>query len=159
MIDPDHEEHLPPLSAGRLRKGPNGETLFVLNEDGGMVSISDRDIRELQLSAGAIRAGINILLSRAGLTPKDVTGFLIAGGFGGFLRRRSARRIGLIPPGIDIESVEYVGNLSIHGAGRVLVSQSTRDRAVEIAGKTTHVELSSSGDFQSAFAEAMIFPV
>lgn len=143
----------------RIRRNAAGDLSFVLHEDGdAVVSITSRDIRELQLAAGALRAGIGRLLQRAGLQAPDIGDFMLAGGFGGFIRRRSAFRIGLIPPGIPGESVRYVGNLSLHGAARVLMSATERQRAAEAARKAAHVDLSADPDFQAAFAEAMIFP-
>ena len=157
MIGPDEAQSLPEPLARRLRQREGGNE-FLVHDGPGPVVIRAKDVRELQLAAGAVRAGVNILLAQAGLAPGDVSRFLIAGGFGGYIRRRSAVRIGLIPPGIDVDCVEYVGNLSIHGAGRVLLSSAARARAESIARETEHVELSADEGFQNAFAEAMIFP-
>lgn len=145
----------------RLRTDESGEVEFVLavGEDGRPdVVLKQRDIRELQLATGALRAGVNILLKQVGLTPADLKRVLIAGGFGSFIRRSNAQRIGLIPSEISHENVSYVGNVSLHGAKWVLVSVAARDRALQLAKKTKHVELSSDMDFQMAFADAMIFP-
>ena len=46
------------------------------------IVLTQRDIRELQLATGAIRAGISIILRRAGLKPTDLKRVLIAGGSG-----------------------------------------------------------------------------
>ncbi len=159
MLDRDEAGDLPGAVLSRIRRDPAGDRSFVLHENGDAVlSITSRDVRELQLAAGALRAGIGRLLQRAGLNAADIGDFMLAGGFGGFIRRRSAFRIGLIPPGIPGESVRYVGNLSLHGAARVLMSSTERQRAAAAARRAEHVDLSADPDFQAAFAEAMIFP-
>ena len=160
-------DELPPgLSSAltdRVRNADDGSTFFVLTEpDGGTLrkalSLTQRDIRELQLGCGAIRAGVSILLRKADLTPADLKTVLIAGGFGGFIRRDKAQRIGLLPPEVDHQRIHYVGNVSLAGARWALLSLEARKRGEELARQTRHVELSVDGDFQTEFAKAMIFP-
>ena len=154
---------LPRALADRVRTGDDGASAFVLVElDGGTLhkslSITQRDIRELQLGCGAIRAGVSMLLRKAGLTPADLKTVLIAGGFGGFIRRDKAQRIGLLAPEVDHQRTHYVGNVSLAGARWALLSPEARKHGEELARRTQHVELSVDGDFQAEFAEAMIFP-
>jgi len=154
---------LSPALVGRVRSADDGSTIFVLTEpDGGTthkpLSLTQRDIRELQLGSGAIRAGISMLLRKAGLTPADLKTVLIAGGFGGFIRRDNAQRLGLLPPDVHHERIHYVGNVSLAGARWALLSLEARRHGEELARRARHVELSVDGDFQMEFAEAMIFP-
>lgn len=145
----------------RIRTDDAGAVEFLLSagtEGRPDVTITQRDIRELQLAAGALRAGVNILLKQAGLKASDLSRVLIAGGFGSFIRRNNAQRIGLIPAEVSHEKISYVGNVSLHGAKWVLVSSAAREKAERLARRTKHVDLSTDMDFQSAFAEAMIFP-
>ncbi len=138
-----------------------GQPAFVLAEptdDSPGVVLRQKDIRELQLATGAIRAGITILLKQAGLSVGDLKRVLIAGGFGSFIRRNNAQRIGLLPPGIDHSRIHYVGNASLAGAKWALVSTNARNRGEHLARLARHVELSRDTDFQMEFAEAMIFP-
>jgi len=145
---------------GRVRQNSDGQGEFVLVEGNGSpeVAIKQRDIRELQLATGALRAGVGILLKQAGLAAGDLHRVLIAGGFGSFIRRANAQRIGLIPSEVPPERISYVGNVSLHGAKWVLVSVLARQKAEDLAQQVKHVELSADMDFQMAFAEAMIFP-
>jgi len=154
---------LSPALAGRVRTDNGGGVVFVLAEPGAGVSrkslsITQRDIRKLQLGCGAIRAGISILMRQAGLAPKDLKTILIAGGFGGFIRRDKAQRIGLLPPEVDHQRIHYVGNASLAGARWALLSVEARKHGEELARRARHVELSVDGGFQAEFAEAMIFP-
>jgi uncharacterized 2Fe-2S/4Fe-4S cluster protein (DUF4445 family) len=154
---------LPSALARRIHTADDGSTVFVLmDSEGGTthksLSLTQRDIRELQLGSGAIRAGISMLLRKAGLTATDLKTVLIAGGFGSFIRRDNAQRIGLLPPEVDHERIHYVGNVSLAGARWALLSLEARQHGEELARRIRHVELSVDGDFQAEFAEAMIFP-
>ncbi len=144
----------------RLRNDEKSQPEFLLvsGSDSPDVTIKQRDIRELQLATGALRAGAAILLKQAGLESGDLQRVLIAGGFGSFIRRANAQRIGLIPNDLPASRISYVGNTSLHGAKLVLVSFAAREQAEQLGCQTNHVELSSDTDFQMAFAEAMIFP-
>lgn len=140
-----------------------GKAAFMLvsKEDsatGKALLLTQQDIRELQLAAGAIRAGIEILLKRADLKAEDLQEVFIAGGFGNFIRRNNAQRIGLLPGRIDHHRIHYLGNTSLAGACLAALSLPARDLAEKIARQSEHVDLSTDPDFQEEFAAAMIFP-
>ena len=122
------------------------------------ITLTQRDLRELQLATGAIRAGIGILLRQAELEPKQLQRVLIAGGFGNFIRRSNAQRIGLLPHEIEHRRIRYVGNTSLAGTRLTALSRQARVLAEELARRTEHVDLSTDVEFQLAFADAMIFP-
>ncbi|MEI8078067.1 MAG: ASKHA domain-containing protein [bacterium] len=119
--------------------------------------LRQRDVRELQLATAAIRAGIIILLRQAGLTPDQLETVLLAGGFGNFIRRNNARRIGLLPA-IPSERIRFVGNTSLMGARDVLISKEERVKAEALAARTQHLDLSLAPEFQAEFSNAMLFP-
>jgi uncharacterized 2Fe-2S/4Fe-4S cluster protein (DUF4445 family) len=154
------------LAAGireRVRLDPAGKVECVLvpaksSGTGTDLVITQRDIRELQLAAGAIRAGIRIVLKQVGLAPGDLSQVLLAGGFGSFIRRRNARQIGLLPPELESHHIHYVGNTSLSGARWALLSGRARQHAEDLARRTKHVELSMDPNFQIEFGEAMMFP-
>jgi len=122
------------------------------------ITVTQRDFRELQLATGAIRAGVRILLKQAGLKTGDLKCILIAGGFGSFIRRSKAQRIGLLPGDVHHERIRYVGNTSLNGARWALLSTNARIQAEKLARQAVHVELSQDPQFQTEFADAMIFP-
>lgn len=148
----------------RHRIVPHGaQVAFLLASEketatGRPIVVTQRDFRELQLASGAIRAGLGILLKRAGLMADDLDRVLIAGGFGNFIRRANAQRIGLLPPEIPGERIRYQGNTSLAGARLVAVSRQAREQVEALARRTTHLDLSRDPEFSDAFAEAMIFP-
>ena len=152
---------LPDL-ARRVETGDR-QAAFVLADGptaagGKKVVLTQRDMREVQLASGAIRAGIELLLKRCGLAPKDLDRVLLAGGFGNYIRRGNAQRIGLLPPGIEHQRIRYQGNTALAGARMVGLSRRCREACDELAARTEHVDLSQEPDFATAFADAMIFP-
>lgn len=154
---------LPAALARRVRIADDGTTEFLVagrrrGQAEEPIVLTQRDIREVQLGAGAIRAGISILLKQAGIGAESLKSVLIAGGFGNFIRRNHAQRIGLLPGGIGHERIVYVGNASLSGAKWALLSVDARKRVEEIARQTMHIDLSRDPEFQTAFAESMIFP-
>lgn len=169
-------EELPAAAPEALRRrmvlGANGQSEFLLGASDTEpalagdpsaprrtpLSLTARDVRELQLATGAIRAGITILLQQAGLKTKHLKRVLVAGGFGSFIRRSNAQRIGLLPAEVDHRRIHYIGNSSLEGARLALVSVEARRRAETLAGRTRHVELSQDAEFQTVFADSMIFP-
>ncbi len=159
---PPHElpENVPDALRRRVRMNDQDDTAFLLAHTPGAdpVTLTQRDVRELQLATGAIRGGVNVLLEIAGASATDITEVRIAGGFGSFIRRRNAQRIGLMPPDVPRERIRYVGNASLSGARWALLCRDARARAETIARACTHVELSSHPQFDMAFAMAMLFP-
>ena len=121
------------------------------------VCLIQRDIRELQLASGAIRAGVETLLQRAGLAAADLDAVLLAGAFGNFIRRSNAQRIGLLPP-LPHERIRFIGNASSMGAKMALLSVKERARAETLRKRAVHVDLSADPAFQNAFSMAMLFP-
>ena len=145
---------------GQFPKGQPGFLLTPATETGHgkPIVVTQCDFRELQLATGAIRAGITILLRRADLRASDLKSVLIAGGFGNFIRRSNAQRIGLMPCHVQRRRIRYQGNTALAGARLVTLSTEARDMAEQLARRTEHVDLSCDVDFQMAFADAMIFP-
>jgi len=147
---------LPRALARRLRTGGEGPA-FLLAEGEAEVVLHPQDVRALQLAKGAIRAGIEILLDRWGLTAADLEEVLLAGVFGSRLKAESLLAIGLLPP-LAPEKIRPVGNAAGLGAWLSLISMPQWERAAVIAAGTEHVELSGHPAFQSRFVEALDFP-
>jgi len=162
LAGPDElPDSLPSAFRQRVHLEDAGEASFELVPPAGQASavkLTQRDVRELQLATAAIRAGVNILLKRAKLKTPDLSRVLIAGGFGSFIRRNNAQRIGLLPAGIDHSRILYVGNVSLAGARWALLSTRARRRAEQLARRAIHVELSQDPLFSEEFAQALLFP-
>jgi len=156
-------EQLPEAISQRVYENSDGQVEFLISQANQgrkdlRVVLTQRDIRELQLAVGAIRAGVKIMLKKAGVKAEEINRVLIAGGFGSFIRRTNAQTVGLLPTEIDREKINYVGNASLAGAKWALLSSNARKHAEELARRTKHLELSLDTNFQMEFADAMIFP-
>ena len=111
----------------------DGKAAFLLasgaeSGTGRAVLLTQRDFRELQLASGAIKAGIEILLKRAGLQPANLDAVLVAGGFGNFIRRKNAQRIGLLPDRVPRNRIRYQGNTSLAGSRMIALSRDSAER-------------------------------
>ena len=140
----------------------DGQNAFVFSRgDGGSESrdviLSQRDIRHIQLAKGAISAGMHLLLKELSLGPEDLSEVLLAGAFGNYIRKRSALRIGLLPP-VGEDRIRFVGNAASTGAKMALLSRAVRGDADRIRRETRHVELAALPEFMNAFSEHMMFP-
>jgi len=120
------------------------------------ITITQKDIREIQNAKAAIAAGIETLISEAGISHDDIDKVFLAGGFGSSIHVRSAARIGLLPPQLT-DRVAAVGNASGSGASECLLSQEMLRIAEEIAGKVRYIELSSSAVFTEKYIDNMMF--
>ncbi len=158
-------DELPDGVAGALRERlltEGDETRFVLasvEEAAGdeAICLWQKDVRELQLATGAVRAGIQIMLRRVGVEPESIHRVLLAGAFGNFIRRSNARRIGLLPQ-IPADRIRFIGNAASLGAKLVLLSDRERVYAARLQEQTEHIDLSLDPEFQMEFGMAMIFP-
>lgn len=131
---------------GRLPGGP------LALADG--VSLTQRDIRELQLAKAAVAAGIRIVLETLGASAGDVEKLYLAGAFGNYVNRASARRIGLID--FPEEKVHPAGNTSLLGAKMALFANSLAYS--DVVGRVEHVGLASDARFQEIYVDQMGFP-
>jgi uncharacterized 2Fe-2S/4Fe-4S cluster protein (DUF4445 family) len=130
----------------------NGESSWMLAPP---VALTQNDIRELQLAKAAVAAGIKLLMQKKGA--KELSRLYLAGAFGNYIDRASARRIGLIdfPP----ERVEAAGNTALLGAKLALFSLPSEDGSY--AGVRRHIEhvaLNADPSFQDVFVEELAFP-
>ncbi|MEA1997093.1 MAG: ASKHA domain-containing protein [Gemmatimonadota bacterium] len=147
--------------AGQLREGDSGQYSFVVSKaDSGRaqeIILTQGDIRELQLAAGAISSGIEILLKIIGRTYGEIESVLLTGAFGHYLNPLSAVAVGLIR-GVPLERINSIGNAAGLGARVALLSAEECRRSYRIAGRMEFVELATNPAWQEAFTEAMIFP-
>lgn len=122
----------------------------------GEVVLLPRDVRALQLAKAAIAAGIETLLTEAGIQAADIQKLYIAGGFGSHLSIASAVKIGLIPEELE-ERVDVLGNAALTGAVHMLLDQDSLEKAREIAAHSVHVNLGGNRVFNEWFVEKMMF--
>jgi uncharacterized 2Fe-2S/4Fe-4S cluster protein (DUF4445 family) len=122
------------------------------------ITVSQKDVRELQLAKAAIRLGIRALVEAEGLTEDRIERVFIAGAFGTFIDIESAIVIGMVPA-LPLERFQQVGNAAGTGARLALISQTMRAQARQIASRDQYIELACIPEFNRKFAEASLMPL
>lgn len=125
-------------------------------ELGSGLSLDQRDVREFQLAAAAVKTGLRLLLDELRLEVGDLDGLVVAGAFGNLLNIRNAIAIGLLPR-LDPKKIVFVGNASLAGARVLLLSRSERRRCERLVRRIRHISLASRETFQKTFVEALAF--
>ncbi len=155
-------EIAPDLERRLLARG-NGERLFVLHwqgEEGDIeraVSLSQRDVRELQFAKASIATGWCLLVEELGVDVSEINQVLLAGSFGSYLSPASAVRIGLVPK-LALPRIVSAGNVAGEGAKMALLSMQERHAASAMFDQVEYVELSDRPDFNDRFVEQLAFP-
>ena len=120
------------------------------------VTLSQNDIRQLQLAKAAIAAGIRIIKRRFGGNACEGAPIYLAGAFGNYVNRKSACRIGLVRA--PVERIESAGNTALLGAKMALFAPDPREDFGQIRSRIEHVSLAADPEFQKTFVDEMAFP-
>ena len=111
-LRPRDRERLPAALAARLRTAEAGiEFVLVWDADAGKsedVTITQGDIRQLQLAKSAIYSGIVLLQRVMGIDDADLAELMLCGGFGNYINTESAVAIRLLP-NLPLDRITYVG--------------------------------------------------
>lgn len=121
------------------------------------ITLTRKDINEIQMAKSAIRVGIETLLEAAGIETEDLKSFIIAGAFGSYININSAITIGMFPD-LPRDRFSQVGNAAGGGARQVLISKKMRQISSEIARKVEYLELTNHPEFQNRFLNFMYLP-
>ncbi|UCH23063.1 MAG: DUF4445 domain-containing protein [Deltaproteobacteria bacterium] len=154
------EEIANPVFARRLTREKYNQIVLTghyASDKGKKIVITLKDISELQLAKGAMRAGIKILMDQLGLADQDIREVYLAGGFGNYVRPESAVAIGLLPV-FKKAKITPVGNAAGSGAKMTLLSIKALREAIKIAEQIKYVELANSQEFHQEFAKGVLFP-
>ena len=120
------------------------------------VTLTQKDVREVQLAKAAIRAGIELLCAHLGKKPEDIQTVLLAGAFGSYMNPASACRIGMIPP-VLLEKIQSIGNAAGEGAKLCALSEAEFAYSQALAANTEFLELASLAEFQDCYVDALEF--
>ncbi len=150
MVDADEIDN--PYLLERLTE-IDGQNAFVIAED---IVLTAKDIREVQLAKAAIAAGIRTLLNEAGLAVEALDTVYLAGGFGSYINRDSAIKIGLLPHEVK-DKIVVCGNAAGSGAAAVMCSGQMARNAGLLQGRCEYIELSTSARFQQWYVDCMMF--
>jgi uncharacterized 2Fe-2S/4Fe-4S cluster protein (DUF4445 family) len=131
---------------------------FILSKDVKReITITQQDVREIQLAKGAIQAGIQLLLKKAQVNSEEIGRVFIAGAFGSNINKQSLADIGVIEKKW-LDRVAFVGDAALDGARLAVCSEEKRKEAEEIAKNAKYLPLSGSQHFQKEFIKGIGFP-
>jgi uncharacterized 2Fe-2S/4Fe-4S cluster protein (DUF4445 family) len=148
------------LNIPRVRKDVDGKPEYVLawadeTSIGTDITVTQGDVRAMQLAKGALYAGAKLMMKRLGLDRLDRV--VLAGAFGSHISTRSALTLGMFPD-CNIEKVYAVGNAAGDGAIMALLNRGKRVEAKEKARWVNFVEIAVEPEFEKEFMMAMHIP-
>jgi uncharacterized 2Fe-2S/4Fe-4S cluster protein (DUF4445 family) len=129
-----------------LAKDANGEDIVFLQQD----------VREIQLAKSAVRAGLECLLLKFGVTYEEISHVYIAGGFGYKMDLSKAAGIGMLPKEL-LPKMQAVGNSSLGGAMAGLLGAQAVEEMEQIVAKSEEVSLAMSKEFNDFYMDYMMF--
>ncbi|MGC2061945.1 MAG: ASKHA domain-containing protein [Thermodesulfovibrionales bacterium] len=151
---------VPNAGTNRVRINTEGKPEYVLawaeetsiNQD---VTVTQGDVRALQLAKGALYAGVKLMMQKMGVAKIDRVE--LAGAFGSHIDREASLCLGLFPD-VPIDKVVVVGNAAGDGARMTLLNRNKRTEADERARWVEFVEIATEATFEKEFMQAMHIP-
>ncbi|MEL6170469.1 MAG: ASKHA domain-containing protein [Pseudomonadota bacterium] len=145
---------------GTWRSIPEGRTFSYLIFDGRptggpVVTVTQGDIRAIQLAKSALYAGARLLMDQRGVDKVDRV--VLAGAFGAHISAKHAMVLGMIPD-VPLEKVTSAGNAAGTGARIALCNVSARVEIEKVVREITKVETAIEPKFQEHFVAANAIP-
>ncbi|MDF1855756.1 ASKHA domain-containing protein [Pseudooceanicola sp.] len=145
---------------GTLLSEPEGRThsylLYDASAEGGpRISVTQGDIRAIQLAKSALYAGARLLMDEIGVDHVDRV--VLAGAFGAHISPKHAMVLGMIPD-VALDRVTSAGNAAGTGARIALCSRAARARVEAGVRQITKVETAIAPRFQEHFVAANAIP-
>ena len=128
---------------------------YVLFDGEQRITVTQNDVRQIQLAKAALYAGVKLLMDKAEVTSVDK--IRLAGAFGSHIDSKHAMTLGLIPD-CELDNVASAGNAAGTGARIALLNVQAR-REIEIVVRSIEkIETAIEPKFQEYFVGAMAFP-
>jgi uncharacterized 2Fe-2S/4Fe-4S cluster protein (DUF4445 family) len=144
------------LAATSPRVVANGRTFaYLLAAGEHALSITQNDVRAIQLAKAALYAGIRLLMERLGI--EQVERIRLAGAFGSHIDVKYAMVLGMIPD-CELSQVASAGNAAGTGARIALLDSRSRPTIEAIVRQVEKIETALEPRFQTHFVEAMAIP-
>lgn len=144
---------------GTDRCVPNGRTHeYVLFEGDGTsprITVTNGDVRAIQLAKAALYAGARLLMDQMGVDTVDRV--VLAGAFGAHISPKHAMVLGMIPD-CDVEKVTSAGNAAGTGARIALLNAAARREVESTVRQIVKVETAVEPRFQEHFVAASNIP-
>ncbi|MBL7181324.1 MAG: DUF4445 domain-containing protein [Desulfobacterales bacterium] len=119
------------------------------------ITVTQKDIRQIQLAKAAIYTGCKLLMRLWGTDRVDI--IKIAGGFGLHIDPVKTLIMGMIPD-CDPARIVPIGNAAGTGALATLLNRGKRAESDWVARMVEYVDLASLKDFKAEFIEALHIP-
>jgi uncharacterized 2Fe-2S/4Fe-4S cluster protein (DUF4445 family) len=124
--------------------------------DGGpRISVTQGDIRAIQLAKSALYAGARLLMDERGVDRVDRV--VLAGAFGAHISPKHAMVLGMIPD-VPLDKVTSAGNAAGTGARMALCSIAARRQVEDGVRRITKIETAIAPRFQEHFVNANAIP-
>jgi uncharacterized 2Fe-2S/4Fe-4S cluster protein (DUF4445 family) len=145
---------------GSARCLPEGRTHSYVIHDasaagGPRITVTQGDIRAIQLAKSALYAGARLLMDEMGVDRVDRV--VLAGAFGAHISPRHAMVLGMIPD-VALEKVISAGNAAGTGARIALCNIAARAEVERLVRQITKVETAIAPKFQEHFVAANAIP-
>jgi uncharacterized 2Fe-2S/4Fe-4S cluster protein (DUF4445 family) len=144
------------LAARSDRIVPTGRTFgYVVHRGAVTLTVTQNDVRAIQLAKAALYAGIKLLMEHLGVDHVDR--IRLAGAFGSHIDVKYAMLLGMIPD-CDLSQVASAGNAAGTGARIALLDNGSRRTIEALVRKVEKIETAIEPRFQAHFVEAMGIP-
>ncbi|MHA1927744.1 MAG: ASKHA domain-containing protein [Candidatus Thorarchaeota archaeon] len=121
------------------------------------ISLSQPDVRLLQHSKASIRAAVEVLFRQSDCDIGTISKLYITGAFGSKAEIRDLTRIGMLPDLPNATVTQTFGG-AIRGADQLLLQDSLRDLANDLAKAIKYIDLSTAEEYKILHVESMFFP-
>jgi len=128
---------------------------YVLYDGSPTITVTQNDIRQIQLAKGALYAGARLLMDHMGIDTLDR--ITLAGAFGSNIDTKYAMILGMIPD-CDLAKVTSAGNAAGTGARIALLNVAARRELEKVVRDIEKIETAVEPKFQEHFVEAMAIP-
>jgi len=120
------------------------------------VSVSQKDIRNIQLAKGASLSASELLLKESKTEASGIQKVIIAGAFGENLNVDNFKMLGFLP---EFPNAEYVfaGNTSLKAAERCCFEKEFRNFIKDVRNRVGFIELSDHPEFNDRFLLSLDF--
>ena len=147
-------------ATGTPRMIPDGRTHSYVVHDasatgGPVISVTQGDIRAIQLAKSALYAGARLLMDEMGVDKVDRV--VLAGAFGAHISSKHAMVLGMIPD-VPLDKVFSAGNAAGTGARIALCNKKARNDIERIVREIVKVETAIEPKFQEHFVAANAIP-
>jgi uncharacterized 2Fe-2S/4Fe-4S cluster protein (DUF4445 family) len=136
----------------------HGENAFMLYRDAQhLLTLTQGDIRQIQLAKGAIRAGMDVLADKARIHFQALTEVILTGSFGAVLQPEWLKTIGIFDEGM-VHITRFTPEGALTGVERAITGRDRFASVEQLAKRFRVVPLSGTPLFETLFMQQIDFP-